>query len=99
MKAIPPKIKDRLVFQTDKNLESAPPKLVEVKYDQKQCEDCELAVVNRTISIRLIQHPKNHWRKTCKTCGNTYNPQTGKYDLNATQVRTFFSAFFKDQDK
>ena len=74
----PPYITQNLKTRADRKLD---PDWVEYIPPPQACEDCDVPVVNRTVTVRLVDHPAAYTRRACATCGLLYNAESGRYDI------------------
>lgn len=79
---IPKEIQERLIFKNFNTEHPELPRLMEIKYDLKPCEDCGKRIGRREIHSTLAQTPYPHWKHECKNCHCYKNPQTKQYDID-----------------
>lgn len=76
-------------FKVDKANPAEPPRLVKLKPNPKQCEDCDL-VCERTLEHSVRFTPIKHWRTKCTGCGKWKNPNTGDYDSTPQELNGIY---------
>jgi hypothetical protein len=96
---VPQHILEQIKFSDLKRDEGDYPVPVGIKPQTKPCEDCGQTVTDRTVEIKLFQHPQKHWRQRCTNCNLFKNTDTHKFDLDITAAATFFRRKIKNKDK
>jgi len=74
--------------------EAAPPEY-KIIHKPKPCEDCGTIVTNRILNTRLNKAPFTHYKRQCSICKKYENPETGKFDLNSSQIQYYYRYMHK----
>ena len=63
------------------NLSQAP-RIIAVRHEPKQCEDCDGTYTERTVNSQLIPGAEPYWRNYCTACSHYWNT----YPKNSPEV-------------
>jgi len=64
--------------------------ITEIKNSIKACEDCGIQVSNRRVEMKLNTSPAKFWKVRCVNCNLCQNPDTGEFNLTASQLRKYY---------
>jgi hypothetical protein len=93
-KFIPQAILDRITWAEGDLL-----KIAFLEQQPKPCEACGETVCDRRVQIKQHVSPKPHTRTKCITCNRFLNPETGEFDIDASDAVAFFRSAFAKSDK